>query len=552
MEGTETRRSPKEPCMSARKPLIECIEKLTEIGIALSAEKDTPRLLEMILLGAKELTNADGGTLYSVQEDRTVKMEIMRTDSLDFAMGGTTGKKIPFPPIPLYDEQGNPNLHMVVTNAVLNDITINIPDAYNAEGFDFSGTKQFDANTGYRSKSFLTVPLKDHEGEIIGVLQLLNARDFDTGEIIPFDEEAERLAGSLASQVAISLTNRRLIADLKLLLESLIHLIATAIDEKSPYTGGHCKRVPILTLMLADAANRASEGAFKDFSMSEDERYELEIAAWLHDCGKITTPEYVVDKSTKLETIYDRIETIDTRYEVLKRDAEIAMLKQKLAAREKGEEIDEQALEQEYRENLRQLDDELDYLHLNNLGGEIMSEENKEKIAWISQRRWRHNGEEVPLLSDNEVYNLSIDKGTLTPEEREVINNHITATIKMLEALPFPRHLRHVPEYAGGHHEKIDGSGYPRGLKREQMSVQARIMAIADIFEALTAKDRPYKPGKKLSESLRILGMLKEEHHIDPDLFKLFITERIYEKYAQQYLDRKQIDEVDLKRIPGL
>ncbi|HEX9802824.1 MAG TPA: GAF domain-containing protein, partial [Gammaproteobacteria bacterium] len=311
--------------MSARKPLIECIEKLTEIGIALSAEKDTPRLLEMILLGAKELTNADGGTLYSVQEDRTVKMEIMRTDSLDFAMGGTTGKKIPFPPIPLYDEQGNPNLHMVVTNAVLNDTTINIPDAYNAEGFDFSGTRQFDANTGYRSKSFLTVPLKDHEGEIIGVLQLLNARDFDTGEIIPFDEEAERLAGSLASQVAISLTNRRLIADLKLLLESLIHLIATAIDEKSPYTGGHCKRVPILTLMLADAANRASEGAFKDFSMSEDERYELEIAAWLHDCGKITTPEYVVDKSTKLETIYDRIETIDTRYEVLKRDAEIAL-----------------------------------------------------------------------------------------------------------------------------------------------------------------------------------------------------------------------------------
>jgi HD-GYP domain-containing protein (c-di-GMP phosphodiesterase class II) len=538
--------------MSARKPLIECIEKLTEIGIALSAEKDTPRLLEMILLGAKELTNADGGTLYSVQEDRTVKMEIMRTDSLDFAMGGTTGKKIPFPPIPLYDEQGNPNLHMVVTNAVLNDTTINIPDAYNAEGFDFSGTRQFDANTGYRSKSFLTVPLKDHEGEIIGVLQLLNARDFDTGEIIPFDEEAERLAGSLASQVAISLTNRRLIADLKLLLESLIHLIATAIDEKSPYTGGHCKRVPILTLMLADAANRASEGAFKDFSMSEDERYELEIAAWLHDCGKITTPEYVVDKSTKLETIYDRIETIDTRYEVLKRDAEIALLKQKLAAREKGEAIDEQALEQEYRENLRQLDDELDYLHLNNLGGEIMSEENKEKIAWISQRHWRHNGEMVPLLSDNEVYNLSIDKGTLTPEEREVINNHITATIKMLEALPFPRHLKHVPEYAGGHHEKMDGSGYPRGLKREQMSVQARIMAIADIFEALTAKDRPYKPGKKLSESLRILGRLKEEHHIDPDLFKLFITERIYEKYAQQYLDRSQLDEVDLKRIPGL
>ncbi len=538
--------------MQGSKHLLERIEKLTEIGIALSAEKDTPRLLEMILLGAKALTNADGGTLYSVQEDNTVKMEIMRTDSLDFAMGGTTGKPIPFAPIPLYDEQGKPNLQMVVTNAVLNDTTVNIPDAYDAKGFDFSGTKQFDAHTGYRSTSFLTMPLKNHEGDIIGVLQLLNARDTGSGAIIPFDEEAERLAGSLASQVAIALTNRRLIDDLKRLLESLIQLIATAIDEKSPYTGGHCKRVPVLTMMLADAANRTSEGALKDFAMSEDDRYELEIAAWLHDCGKITTPEYVVDKATKLETIFDRIEAIDTRFEVLKRDAEIAMLKKKLSARENGEEEDEQQLEQEYRDALRQLDDELDLLHLSNIGGESMSAENKAKIDRISQRRWQHNGEAVPLLSDNEVYNLTLDKGTLTPEEREVINNHIVATIKMLEALPFPKHLKNVPEYAGGHHEKMDGSGYPRGLKREQMSVQARIMAIADIFEALTAKDRPYKEGKKLSESLHILGLMKEENHIDPDLFELFVKERIFEDYAKLYLDSSQIDEVDLTHIPGL
>lgn len=538
--------------MPGGKHLLERIEKLTEIGIALSAEKDTPRLLEMILLGAKTLTNADGGTLYSVQEDNTVKMEIVRTDSLDFAMGGTTGKPIPFEPIPLYDQHGNPNLHMVVTNAVLNDITVNIPDAYDADGFDFSGTKQFDANTGYRSTSFLTLPLKNHEGDIIGVLQLLNARDEGSGEIIPFDEEAERLAGSLASQVAIALTNRRLIDDLKRLLESLIQLIATAIDEKSPYTGGHCKRVPVLTMMLADAAHRTSEGALKDFSMSEDDRYELEIAAWLHDCGKITTPEYVVDKSTKLETIYDRIETIDTRFEVLKRDAEIAMLKRRLAAKESGEAIDEQQLEQEFRNTVRQLDEELDILHISNIGGESMSAEDKVQIARISRHRWLHHGEEVPLLSDNEVYNLTVDKGTLTPEEREVINNHIVATIKMLEALPFPKHLKNVPEYAGGHHEKMDGSGYPRGLQREQMSVQARIMAIADIFEALTAKDRPYKEGKKLSESLRILGFMKQGDHIDPDLFDIFVRERIFEKYAHQYLDSSQIDEVDLESIPGL
>jgi len=537
--------------MSGRQTLLARIEKLTEIGIALSAEKDTQHLLEMILLGAKELTNADGGTLYSVQEDGTVKMEIVRTDSLNFAMGGTTGKPIPFAPIPLYDANGKPNHHMVVTHAVLNDTTVNIPDAYDAEGFDFSGTQKFDSNTGYRSTSFLTVPLKDHEGDIIGVLQLLNAQDEETGAIIAFDEEAQHLAESLSSQAAIALTNRHLIDDLKQLLESLIQLIATAIDEKSPYTGGHCKRVPVLTMLLADAAARTTDGPLKEFQMSDDDRYELEMAAWLHDCGKITTPEYVVDKATKLETIYDRIETVDTRFEVLKRDAEIAMLKKKIAALENGTPVDEQALQDEFRDQIRLLDDELDFLHLSNTGGEFMSPEDQSRIRQIGEHPWMHNGEQIPLLTENEVYNLTIEKGTLTPEEREVINNHIVATIKMLEALPFPKHLQHVPEYAGGHHEKMDGTGYPRGLKREQMSVQARIMAIADIFEALTAKDRPYKEGKKLSESLRILSLLKQDNHIDPDLFDIFIKERLYEQYAQQYLDPAQIDQVDLTALVG-
>ncbi len=529
--------------------LLKQIEKLTEIGIALSAERHTERLLEMILLGAKSLTNADGGTLYSVQEDNTVKMEILRTDSLKFAMGGTTGKPIPFDPIPLYDGGGQPNHHMVVTHAVLNDCTVNIPDAYDAEGFDFSGTKEFDANTGYRSTSFLTVPMKDHEGVIIGVLQLLNAQDEESGAIIPFSETAQQLAESLASQAAIALTNRHLIDDLKELLESLIQLIATAIDEKSPYTGGHCKRVPELTMMLAEAAHNSQEGPFKHFQLSDDDRYELSMAAWLHDCGKITTPEAVVDKATKLETIYDRIEAIDTRFEILKRDAEITMLKKQLAA---SEDAAREEAEKEYKETVRRLDEELDFLHLNNTGGEFMSPEDQQRVHEIGQRRWLHHGEKVPLLSANEVYNLTIEKGTLTPEEREVINNHIVATIKMLEALPFPKNLRNVPEFAGGHHEKMDGTGYPRGLRGDQMSMQARMMAIADIFEALTAKDRPYKEGKRLSESLRILGFMKQDNHIDPDLFRLFITEGIYQRYADTYLSPEQIDKVDISKIPGL
>jgi HD-GYP domain-containing protein (c-di-GMP phosphodiesterase class II) len=528
--------------------MLQRIEKLSEIGIALSAERNTERLLEMILLGAKALTHADGGTLYSVQEDGTVKMEILRTDSLNFAMGGTTGKPIPFAPIPLHDAQGQPNHHMVVTHAVLNDCTINIPDAYNAAGFDFSGTKQFDANTGYRSTSFLTVPMKDHEGVIIGVLQLLNAQE-ESGAIIPFSETAQRLAQSLASQAAIALTNRHLIDDLKHLLESLIQLIATAIDEKSPYTGGHCKRVPELTMMLAEAAHNAGEGPFKEFRMSEDDRYELKMAAWLHDCGKITTPEAVVDKATKLETIYDRIESIDTRFEILKRDAEIAMLRRQL---ESSSEEQRLAARRQYESTLQQLDDELDFLRRSNTGGEFMTAEDQQRVHQIGQRRWQHHGSELPLLNDDERYNLTIAKGTLTPEEREIINNHIVATIKMLEALPFPKNLRNVPEFAGGHHEKMDGSGYPRGLTGKQMSVQARIMAIADIFEALTAKDRPYKEGKKLSEALHILGFMKQDSHIDPDLFELFIKQGLYQQYADTYLSPEQIDNVDFNKIPGI
>ncbi|MCW8919457.1 MAG: GAF domain-containing protein [Gammaproteobacteria bacterium] len=533
--------------MSHSRHLLEQIEKLTEIGTALSAERDTERLLETILLGAKRLTHADGGTLYSVQEDGTVKMEIVRTDSLNFAMGGTTGKAIPFAPIPLYDAAGQPNHHMVVTHAVLNDRTINIPDAYDADGFDFSGTKSFDASTGYRSTSFLTVPMKDHEGEIIGVLQLLNAQE-ENGGIIPFDDAAQKLAESLASQAAIALTNRRLIDDLKNLLESLIQLIATAIDEKSPYTGGHCKRVPELTMALAEAAHHA-EGQFKAFRMSEDDRYELRMAAWLHDCGKITTPEAVVDKATKLETIYDRIEVVATRFELLKRDAEITLLRRQLECADEAQRL---TARQQYERHADELEAELDFLRRCNSGGEFMSEAEQERVRQIGRRCWQQGGQQRPLLSDDELYNLTIQKGTLTPEEREVINNHIVATIKMLEALPFPKNLRHVPEFAGGHHEKMDGSGYPRGLTGEQMSLQARIMAIADIFEALTAKDRPYKEGKKLSEALRILGLMSEEHHIDPDLFRLFIQARIYQQYADSYLAPEQIDPIDINTLPGI
>jgi HD-GYP domain-containing protein (c-di-GMP phosphodiesterase class II) len=533
--------------------LVARLESLNAIGASLSAERDITRLLESILAAAKSITRADGGTLYRVTEEGTLRFEIVRTTSLGFHLGGTSGNPVPFYPIHLVGKDGRPNHSMVAAYAALTGRTVNIPDAYTAEGFDFTGTRNFDRKTGYRSKSFLTVPMKNHENEIIGVLQLINATDPRTGEIVPFSASDQRLAESLASQAAIALTNRMLINQLEELFESFISLINLAIDEKSPYTGGHCQRVPVLTMMLAEAVNETTEGPLASFGMTDKDRYELKIAGLLHDCGKVTTPVHVVDKATKLQTLFDRIHLIDTRFEVLKRDAEIALLKEKARLAARGAPRGEMdAADARHRERIRRLEDDRAFLRACNIGGEAMRDEDIERVRAIARYRWTDvTGHEANFLSEDELKNLTIRRGTLTPEERQIINHHIVATIKMLEALPWPKHLKNVPEYAGGHHERMDGKGYPRGLTREQMSVQARIMGIADIFEALTAKDRPYKKGKTLSESLAILGRFCLDGHIDPDLFDVFVRRKVYLRYAEMFLEKEQIDEVDESNIPG-
>ena len=537
---------------AADRTTLDLVKRLSEVGIALSAEKDERRLMELILRSAKDLTNADGGTLYSRTEDNKLKFEIMLTDSLDIRLGGTSGQPIDLPNVPLFNESGEPNEKMVAAKAAVSGETVNIPNAYDEGDFDFSGTRAFDQRTGYRSTSFLTVPMRSHEDEVIGVLQLINALpDGTDGAIVPFSPQDQHLVESLASQAAIALTNKRLLDQQRVLFESFIELMAGAIDDKSPYTGGHCRRVPELTLMLADAA-AATGGPLEEFQMDENDRYELQIAGWLHDCGKVTTPEYVVDKSTKLETIFDRIKVLDVRFEVLKRDAEIDLLKQLAALAGDPVLASEEELNAQYAARIEEIDADREFLRRANLGGEFMSQENKDNVARIAERQWRgETGELQPFLTEEEVYNLQIERGTLTPEEREIINHHIVATIKMLESLPYPKHLRRVPEFAGGHHERMDGKGYPRGLKRDEMSVQARAMGIADIFEALTAGDRPYKKAMTLSTALTILGRMKEDNHVDPDLFDVFIRQGVYLRYAETFLEPSQIDDVDLSSIPG-
>lgn len=573
-------------------------KRLIDIGIALSAESDYNRLLENILVEAKDFCNADGGTLYLMNEDgKSLSFAIMRNDSLNIAMGGTTGKVIPFPPVQLFDADGLPNQNNVASLVALTGQTINIPDAYESKDFDFSGTRKFDTGTGYRSKSFLTVPLKNRANEVIGVLQLINARRPD-GVVDVFTPDIEPLIGALASQAAVALDNRSLIDAQVKLFNSFIKVIATAIDAKSPYTGGHCLRVPEITKMLAQAACDQTEGQFADFNLSKDEWYELEVAAGLHDCGKVTTPEYIVDKATKLETIYNRMHEVRTRFEVLKRDAVIRYLE----ARIKGER-DEAELRVELDAELAQLDDDHAFVAECNVGGEFMAPEKVERLKKIGQRAWvrtlddelgqsiaelRRLPKDRPkppvteyLLADREehripheivnelavgmdeftlkkpdlhlnlgeIYNLSIARGTLTNEDRYHINDHIVQTILMLRALPFPKNLRRVPDLAGNHHEKMDGTGYPRSRLRDDMTVAERIMAVADIFEALTAADRPYKPPKTLSESLKIMGFMCKDKHVDPDLFNLFLTSGVWKAYAEKYLKPEQIDQVDVEKF---
>ena len=525
--------------------LEDRLHRLSEIGMALSTEKNTDRLFEMILEEAKNITNADGRTLYALNKDGNLNFEILRNDTMNSVMGGTSGVEIPYYSVKLWIDDQTPNQKNVSAYVALTGKTVNIKDAYEEEGFDFEGTKNFDKKSGYRSKSFLTVPLKNHENEIIGVMQLINARN-DKGEVISFNLEMQKQIESLASQGAVALTNKRLVEELKTLFEAFIKLIATAIDKKSEYTGGHCARVPIITMMLADAVADMKDGNYKDFSMNEDERYELYIAAWLHDCGKVATPPHVVDKATKLETIFDRIELVRTRMELLKRDAEIAFLKRQL----NGQTPDN--FDDDFNDTIHQLDENMAFLESCNVGGEFMKPDLQDRVRSIGKQQVNLYGKNQNFLSDEEMENLNIPKGTLLPEEREIINDHIVITIEMLEQLPYPKHLKNVPEFAGGHHEKMDGTGYPKGLSANQMSTQAKMMAIADIYEALTAADRPYKDGKKLSMAMRIMGFMKNDYHIDEDLFEIFVKSGVYKKYAEDYVANIQIDEVDEKSVLGV
>ncbi|PTQ88170.1 HD domain-containing phosphohydrolase [Agitococcus lubricus] len=518
--------------------------RLIEISTALSSERNTARLFEKILDAAQDFTGADGGTLYLLKEKhnkQVLEFEILRNNSLNLTLGGTSGRPIPFAPLPLYRDDGTPNHNNIATHTALTRKMENIADAYCAKHLDFSGTKAFDARANYRSQSFLTVPLCNHADEVIGVLQLVNARDAQTGQTISFSPQIEPIVAALASSAAIALENQILLQDHKNLLDAFVQVIAQAIDAKSSHTSAHCQRVPALTELIAKAACATQEGPLKDFDLDESDWYELRVASWLHDCGKLATPDYLLDKATKLHLLHDGIDTVKARFAALMAQTETAYVKKMLAMP-----LAQAELAQELAQTLEALAQDCAFIEIANKGGEFMSPEAKARIHAIAEQYWQDTkGQRQPLLTPEEVSFLCIERGTISFDERQKINDHMTVTIQMLESLPFPKNLKRVPEYAGGHHEKMDGTGFPKGLRREQMSWPARMMAIADIFEALTASERPYKPAMKISQALSILQRMRNQNHIDGDLYHLFLEAKVWYTYAKTFLKPEQLDVED-------
>lgn len=529
------------------------IRSLNDIALALSRERDREKLFREILQRVRKLTHSDGGALFVVE--RKPGAAVKRDDRDPLAGKHLVFKIVQNETLPEIERDFQQMALDITENslvgyAAIHKKIINIEDAYHIDPeAPYGHDKSWDQRNNYRTRSILVVPLIGTKGDTLGVIELLNRKDehdqrlgsvFDTAShVMPYDKDVERYAAALASQASVALENMNLFAEQKGLLESFIQMIAGAIDSKSPYTGAHCERVPILAEMVTRAAHDSTAGCFKDFSLTEEEWYELKIASWLHDCGKVTTPVHVMDKATKLETIRDGIDSVRARFEILRRDVELSYVK-KLNAGFDGSEA-----KTIYEAEMAQIDEDLKFIEVANVGCEFLAPEKQERIRQIGQRVITFDGKECPLLGDREIADLQISRGTLNEEERLIINGHMVETVKMLEALPFPDYLKRVPEYASGHHEKMDGGGYPRGLYAGDMSIPARAMAIADVFEALTAQDRPYKPGKTLSEAMKIMGFMKQDNHLDPDLFDLFVTSGVYKVYGERFLPTELIDEVD-------
>lgn len=564
----------------AMRQMKDTIQKFMRVSLALSGERDFGKLLGRVLHEMREALDGDGGVIYLHDENQRQ----LRQASQRWAKGTrpepSTQRDISL------DDETHPVAAVQRTSDTTSVHTIPSP---RPEGLEY-----LDDRYGSHPVLMVAVPLRASDGSLVGIV----CNYLAPGKAIPSPEHIA-LAEAFSSAAAVAIDQQRLLEAQKALMDSLIKIMAGAIDAKSPYTGGHCERVPELALMLAEEACRVTEGPLAGFEFTTDDEWrEFRIAAWLHDCGKVTTPDYVVDKATKLETLYNRIHEVRMRFEVLLRDARISQLETVASG------ADPQRALATFEARRAKLNDDFAFIAECNLGGEFMAPERLTRLQTIAEETWQRHFDDLlglsheelkrntsppaplptteKLLADKEqhviprtdrrvlepkwrlkvdvpehlynhgeVYNLSIGRGTLTGEERFKINEHVIHSLVMLEQLPLPKNLKRVPEYAGTHHETLIGSGYPRRLTEAEVTIPMRIMAIADVFEALTARDRPYKRAKTLSESIKILSFFRKDRHIDPDLFDLFLTSGIYRRYAERFLMPEQIDEVEVTQYVG-
>ena len=509
--------------------LIQQINRLAEIGRALSGELDLNLLLEKICDEVRNFTYADACTLYIVK-DNQLHFEIVQNNTMDIRLGGKTGEVINMPPVDLVESN-------VSAYVALKGVSVNIPDVYDTDLFDFTGPKEFDKGTGYRSTSMLLCPMSNHENEVIGVLQLVNAKNPDTGEVIPFSPDFVSLTESLASQAAVSITNARLINDMEKLFESFVEVMATAIDEKSPVTGGHIRRVANLTMTMAEELHKTDQPPFQNVHFTPDNFHELRVASWMHDIGKVTTPVEIIEKSKKLQTIFDRVHLVDLRMQYIIQKTQLEAAQTRLRIVENGNSAEAiKQLEKKTEQTIAELNDTRTFLLQSNEPREFLEDEKIARLEEIAKRTYQDGqGKEQPFLTADELNNLSIRRGSINTEERQIMNNHAQITLDMLNKIPFTRKLKNIPRYAGAHHEFINGKGYPLGWKGDEIPFEGKLMAVTDITEALTAKDRPYKKAMPLDQVYKILRSMANKEELDNELVEFFINNKVYEVYQEKF-----------------
>jgi len=511
------------------------LKTLNKIGVALSTERNTDVLLEMILTKSREITACDAGSLYLVEEASEGEKH------LTFRLTQSDSHAVPFRQFTMPIDTRSIAGYAAATGKILN-----IKDAYRIRHLPFRLNREFDARFGYRTKSMLVVPMKNQKDEVIGVLQLINAKRHAGAkltspravreEVIPFSPRSQELAASLASQAAVALENNLLYRDIQRLFEGFVKASVTAIEARDPTTFGHSERVAKLTVALAEAVDRCDSGPYKDVHFSPSDIQQIRYAALLHDFGKVGVREEVLVKAKKLYP--GQLDVIKKRFLYAKKLVELEGYRKKLdyILRNGNQRYEEvfAALNEEKEQQWKLLDDFLSHVLRAN-EPTVLPADTSEKLKEIA--RWTLEGlaEPIePLLGSEELRLLRIPQGSLNAEERLQIESHVIHTYRFLSQIPWTKELRGIPEIAKSHHERLDGSGYPYKAKADQIPLASRMMAIADMFDALTAHDRPYKRSVTVERALEIIGQEAQSKLLDPALFQLFVEAKIYQLAAKE------------------